>query len=43
MDSLVVLGTTAAWLHGLCIILIGYQLPSNFSKLDLDEQSSIMR
>ena len=38
MDSLVVLGTTAAWLHGLCLILIGYQLPENFSKLASDEQ-----
>ena len=27
MDSLVVLGTSAAWLYGLILLLVGYQMP----------------
>ena len=28
MDSLVVLGTSAAWLYGLILLLVGYQMPN---------------
>jgi len=36
MDSLVVLGTTAAWLYGFCLVVIGYQLPSNYLRLPIE-------
>lgn len=31
MDSLVVLGTSAAWLYGLILLLVGYQMPEEES------------
>ena len=37
MDSLVVLGTTSAWLYGLCLLLIGYQLPAEYTLLSLKD------
>ena len=37
MDSLVVLGTTAAWLHGFFLMVIGYHLPKNFSRLPIED------
>ena len=38
MDALVVLATSTAWLYGLCLLLLGYQMPSNYYRLGLQEQ-----
>ena len=43
MDSLVVLGTTSAWLYGLCVLFIGYQLPTDYNLMNnRDQQNTLL-
>ena len=43
MDTLVVLGTSAAWLYGFILIFIGYQLPDSFYLLEQSVRDEVMR
>jgi len=42
MDSLVVLGTSAAWFYGLYQLVIGYSLPDNFGDMQAAEQEQML-
>ena len=43
MDALVVLGTSAAWLYGLILLVIGYQMPERFESYSELEREELKR
>ena len=43
MDALVVLGTSAAWLYGLILLIIGYQMPVGIESFTDAERTELMR